>query len=848
MTRFGLRIYRWLLAAVRPDLTPHLDEITATVGLRLEAARGLGAARLWTLEVADLLRGGLARAGVGWRQDVRTAVRGVARSPVTAALVALAVAGGVAALTATASVLATVAVDGLPYPDARRLVAVAATRDGAGAGPRPLRAVEWEAYAADVADGASPFEAVGASWAWTVTVGGDGEPRRVPALRVTPGWFETLGAAPARGRTLGSSTDDATVPRAVLSWDFWMDRFGGRDEALGQVVVLDGVPHEVVGVAPRGFEPPVGAAHVFVHHAPGTEAWTGRWLDGVARLAPGADVDAAVLRLTALNDRAARGAGVSTGWTAVATPLHTVVFGDVQPALRLAAAVAGLLFLATVSSTLGLLLTRTLRRRGEFAVRRALGARSSRIARIVALEGLWLSAVGGSAGIGAGLVVGRRLLETTGPLVPHVGPGDVARWGMGVGGGAALVVALLALIVPAGVGGALAGPVRSGRWARALAAGQLALAVVLVATSIALATSLRTLAREPLGFEGRSAGAVRLALPAGRYSDPPSVSDFYGAVVAALEARTDVDAAGAGSDLPLGGPGAWGTAWTPGADDDGGVPVLQRVAAPGWFAAAGVSLLEGRDFEAGDGAGEPRVIVSRTLAAALWPDGSAVGRRMAPRRDPEGPWATVVGVVDDVRYEGIEAPGRPQYYEPHRASGWTEMYVVVRGAAARDAAGVVRTVLADLDPGVPVEDHGLLEGAVARATLPRRLTGAATLLFALGATGVVGVGVVGASGAAVARRRRELALRRAVGAGPGRTLAAALRGAGATAVAGVTLGVLGLWWLAPVTEGLLFGVEPLAGGGIALAAAVLGGTALLAAIPAAWRALAADPAAVLRGE
>ncbi len=861
MRRLALALYRRLLGALRPDLAPVADELVETVGDRLDGRGRVGAARIWGVEVADLLRGGIERRWIAWVYDVAAARRGIRRAPFTAALVVASVAGGVAALTAAAALLAHVVVDGLPYPEAHRLVSVAAQRDEAGAGPRALRVVEWEAYRDAAASGTGGVESVGASWRWTTTLTGAGGPRRIPALRVTPGWFETLGAEPRLGRFPGGAPDDETEPRVVVSWGLWSREFGGDDRALGRTLVLDGTPHTVVGVAPRGFRPPDGEAEVFVHHGPGTEGWIGRWLDGVARVAPGTDLEALARRLTALNDGAARAVGVSTGWSAHVRPLHGAVFGDIEPALRLAAAVAGLVFLAMAASTLGLLLARTMRRRGELAVRRALGAGARHIGRIVALEGAGLALCGGAAGIALGLLVGDRVLVASSGLVPLADRGGVARWGVVVGALATVGVGLLAAGLPAVVGRTLAhttnpgrgarsgGPGPGGRRGRVLVAAQLALAFVLVATAASLVASLRALGREPLGFRSASAAAVRIALPSDRYADPAAVVGFYTAVGTALSSRLDVDAVGVGSDLPLGGAGSWGTAWTPGASDDDGVPVLQRTAAPGWFDAVGIEVLEGRDFTADDGAEARTVMVSRTLADALWPDGAAIGRRMAPRRDPDGAWATVVGVVEEGRYEGVEAPGRPQYYEPHRAAPWTEMYLVVRGpAAVRDPAARVRSVVAELDPQVPVEDHGPLERVVERATAPRRLTGSATVLFALGAVGVVGVGVVGTSGLAMDRRRREFAVRRAVGADAGGVLLALLRGTGWTAAVGVSVGLVGLWLLAPVTEGLLFGVRPISPGAVTLAAGALAVTASLAGLPALFRALAADPAEALRGD
>ena len=659
---------------------------------------------------------------------------------------------------------------------------------------------------------------------------------------------------------------EGAPPVVLLSHRTWRTRFGADPHVVGRSVSLSEMPYTVIGVMPEGFRPPF---------APDAELW--RALGGspsalcgpgcagmgvLARLAGGVTLAQARAHGAALAARLAeaypdtdRDAGLR-----ISGLRGDLVRRSARPLWILLGAV-GFVLLIACTNVANLLLARGLARRDELAVRVALGAERGRIAGLLLAESLVLAVLGGVAGVGLAAWGTDGVLALAPPQavaeLQGVGTsGRVLAFTIAVSMATGVLFGLLPALrlAPSGAAPPRALPKRTGArvdtWA-VLAVAQLALAVVLVGGAGLLVRSFLALDSVDLGFSPERVLAAELALPEGRYPEEADRRAYVQALVNRLRDLPGVSAVGAASVLPL-------------APDDREVELRVEGAPPpveaahleagirpvteGYFEAVGLTLHEGRGFEATDRTSTERVVVvNETLARALFPDGGAEGRRIAWSDNAGAGWRTIVGVARDARHFGLREPPHPAVYVPYRQMAPGRMSLVVRVSGDPLAfAEDLRQAVSGLDPALAPAGIRPLRARVDEALAPDRFVAVLLSVFAVLALALAAVGVYGVTWHGVAWRTREVAVRLALGADAADVLWTVVRGALVLAAAGVGIGAAGTLAMDHVLSGFLFGVEATDVPTVAATAALLACVAVLAAWSPARRAGRADPMRGLR--
>ncbi len=794
--------------------------------------------------------------------DLRYTLRQLRKNPSFALAGVVTLALGLGATTAIYSVVDGVLLSPLPYPDAERLVRVwhhNARND------EPRETVSYETFRELTGAVPSIEAAAGISPHWSFTVRSPGEPERVHGYWVSASTFDLLGIRPALGRGL-LPDDDApgAEPVVVLDHGFWQRKFGGDSDVVGRSVQLGSTAVTIVGVMPPGFRFGEEVA-LWLPLAGNPIADNGRqvrWVDVVARLAPGATVADARRETAAFASRLARAyPAANEGLGATVESLYTATVGDVRPALWTLLGGVGFLLLIVCSNLANLLLARVSARRGELAVRGALGASPARVARQLLTESLALSVLGGLLG----LLLGLWLLE----LFRTLGPQDLPRLRevaldlrvLGIAGLVTLLVGLALGLAPAlyATGGKRhlwlkeAGRARSEggeRLRSGAVVAQVALAVVLLAGAGLLFRSFLEVTSVDPGF--RAEGVLTL-----QFTRPPDLDDaaavgFYDRLFEDLEALPDVAAAGAVTRLPLGGNISTRLDVRGRAFEEGELPEVQfRRAGGRYFEAMGVPLLQGRTFDRRDRPeAQPVMIASRRAADLLWPGEDPVGGhvRFGFAAD-DAPWVEVVGVVGDVRHFGLEAEAPPTVYVPFsQGPPGTPLLAVRTPGDPRAITGSVRETLRALAPEVVTWDLRPMTAHVGDSLASRRF-----LLLLIGFFGVLAlvlaaVGIYGVVAFGVRRRTREIGVRMALGADRPAVVRMVVSRGLRLSLGGLALGLPAALLLTRLIRGLLFEVapaDPVALGGVVL---LLGGVATFASWLPSRLAVRVDPMAVLREE
>ena len=803
-------------------------------------------------------------AGMG---DVRLAIRALARSPGFTAAAVLTLGLGIAAATSVWSVVYGVMLRPLPYHDPASLVLVEGTRRFAG---EPRR----ETFSArDVTD----WQRVGslAALAGYADVGRaldtrDGlEP--VTNTLVSSTFFSTLGTPPAAGRLPDASDDRAPV--AVVSHRLWLRLFDGRADAIGSAIRLGDRDYAIVGVAAAGFRYPNDRVDVWTpmgeaEHggfAPFLAARRGGGVSLVARLRPGVTVEEAQaeLRVHAEHLSAARG---ETGpvLEPVVTALADAAAGGLGPALRLFMGATGLLLLVAVANVTNLTIARQAARARGLAVRLALGASRGRLLAHAAAEGLLVGAAGGLTGLLLVFAAVRILVWLAPPQLPRLDAVRVDAPVLAFAAAVGLLATLVATLAPAlhaarqdgastlGAGMRIAGGTRAAGWRALLVGAQIAVSIVLLVATAVLTRSFVRLLQVEVGARTNDVLVARLDLSLGRTLDETQQRALGAALVARSRALPGVVEAAIGTSLPPNGQMVQLTLKDL-ASAHGVIPEYAAVAAPtspGYFAALGIPLIQGRVFEGGDDVSRGRVlVVSADVAQDLF-GGRALGRTLTLPTPRDGSvTATVVGVVGNVRYGGLAGPTQPTLYVPFAQQPWPSAFLLVRTAGSPTAlAGSLRQAVSAVDRRIGVVSIRTLDDVLAQETAPPAfraavlgtMTAASVLLAAIGLAGVVGY--------SVAMRTAEIGVRMALGAGRGDV---AWMVVGEAARLGAAGGALGLAVAAAGTRlltGLVFGVSAGDPASFMVATALLALVIAAASAGPAWRAARVDPVVALRAE
>ena len=802
-------------------------------------------------------------------QDLRYGARSLLHARVYTAAAIATLALGIGATTAIFSVVDAVLLRPLPYADPNGLVmlwehhmsGVGAAHNNTG----PANFLAWR-------DETRSFSAMAAFANARVTiVGAGGEPASEQTRYASAALLPLLGVKPFIGRLYDETDDTPSAARVVdLDYGFWQRRFGGRRDVVGTTVQINGNDVTILGVLPKGFsffEP--AAVWMPTRFSDAERTFGGRYLRVVARLKPGVSWQQADLEMKAVaRRRATEMPTLNANWTSLASPLRDDLAGKSRtPLLVLLGAVTFLLLIAC-ANVANLMLARAGDRRREMAVRVALGAAPRRIVRQLLTESVMLALAGAALGV-LGAWAGTRILGGLAPAqlgavaVSRIGlDGRVLAFAIGVAMATGIAFGLAPALQSArrdpkdalsegGRSGA-AGSRRAGRLRAALVVVEIGLAVVLLAGAGLMVRSLADLRRVPLGFDAAHALTAGLVLHGHAYDSSAAAVSFFERAEQRIAALPGVRAVGSISWLPLSGQRSAssftvvGQPTPPLGDEPAGD---FRAITPGYFAAMGIPIEEGRGLEATDRRDAAQVaVVSHTLARTFFPNESAVGHELKFEWDG---WYTVriVGVAGDVHHDGPRTEPYMEIYRPLEQFPYDGMTLVVRSSGdPRALAAPVRAALRDIDPAQAVEDVKPMIDYVHASVGDTRLD---TVLFAM--FGVIGlvlamIGIYGLGAYTVQQRRHEFGIRMALGAQRGAVLSMAIRRGLVLAALGLAVGVAGALSLTHLMGALLFGVKPNDPVTFVWVAVALAAVAALSAWVPARRATRLDPVAALRSD
>ena len=795
-------------------------------------------------------------------RDLRYALRTLRKSPAFTTTAAATLALAIGTNTAMFSVLNAVLLRPLPFRSPEQL-AILWTEDPTQdlrEGRSALWDVEqWRSQSQSFADMAT-FDSVS-----TTLTGADGAEQIVGAS-ISPNLLSLLGVQPVRGRNFSSEETEQRKRLVLISHRFWQARFGGSNDAIGATIVLNGLPSQIIGILPADFQIARFDADVWEPHTTrrsvrGPDTWF-----VVGRLRPGVTFDQAQTEMSAiarrLNDQlpaAERNRGISV------VPLSLYMVG---PQSRLALWMLGgavfCVFLIAAANVTSLSLARSTARAREMAVRAALGANAGRIVRQLLTESVLLAAVSGLIGT---LVAfgGIRLIRAFGPdNLPRLNEVSldlrVLGWALATSLLAGILVGLAPAITtlrrdlrPSGEesGRSVSGGTSTRRIRRALVVAEFALAIVLLVGAGLLVRSWRYVNNIDPGFRPERVLAMEVSPPT-TFSVPAQRIDLYHRVLEEIQAVPGVESAGIIDDLFTDNPREQVLTVE---RDDGTVSERLRFTrhevSADFFRTLGTPLLRGRFFSIGDRPEAPRVaIINDAMARRSWPGHDPVGRRvkLGPR-DSDGPWFTVVGVVGDMRRQGLEREALPQMFVSLAQShppGDVAFFIRTSSDDPLAMAGALRAAVRRVEKNAPIFGVAPLEQQLGTYLAQRRFQTSLLTGFSIVALLMAAVGIYGLIQYSIATRTQEIGLRMAIGAQAG-DIFRMIIGEGLTlSLTGVAIGLVGASWLGRAGSSLLFGVtasDPLTFTTVSL---LLTAVAIAASYLPARRAMRVDPILALR--
>ena len=797
-------------------------------------------------------------------QDARVALRGLRRTPGFTVVALLTLTLTIGANAAIFSVVRSVLLRPLPYPDAHQLVQLWTDHRRLGrADPEWFAPPEFDEWRRSN----TTFSAMAgySGWAPDLT-GAGGDPEALSGVAVNWNMPAVLGITPALGRSFVEAEDDPNGERVVLLSDaFWRRRFGADSSILNTAIHLNGEPWTVIGVLPPGFEAPFQADVWRAARRPATGCqWGCVVLRAIGRLRPDvtlvqaqADVGRVAVRLAAEHPESNRDVGA---WL---VPLQRQIVGPTRDPLIALSAAVGLVLLIGCVNLANLLLVRGASRARELSVRAALGAGRGRLLRQLLTESSVLAIVGGALGLLLALWGGQFLGRLVPAQVRSVQALDldwaVIVFTIGLTAFAGLLFGLLPAVRSAR--GDLMSALRTaghdaagkgGALRRGLVVGQLALAVVLLVGAGLLLRSFLRMQQTDLGYRESGLVTAAVAFPRTRYPDAPRLLVATEDLLSRLRAHPAIRGAEL-TDLPPLSPGDQDiTAIAIGEDPPAGAPpsVWYRAVSAGYLGLIGMRIIAGRDFTPEDRAGSARVaIVNEEAARRYWGGKSPLGRTLAGGPEADAQRVTVIGVVANARHDGPNQPYKKEMFLPLAQSPSRAVTIVIE--PTRDvpsAVAALREALRAVDPLVPLAGVRPMNELVAEAIALPRVYAMLIGIFATVALGLASLGVYGVMSYAVTQRQREIGVRLALGAGPGAIRTLVLGEGTRLAVLGVVIGIAGALAGARLLRSLLFEVSSLDLVAFAGAPLVLAALALLAAYIPARRAMRVDPLVAIREE
>ncbi len=795
-------------------------------------------------------QGSIAALEILWR-DARFAWRSLAKSPSYSVAAALVLALAMGASTAMYSVVDAVLLRPLPFPEPAKLVMLwtqvpsQSVREGRTAYGS---IAEWRRHS-------QSFGAIAAFDPASATLTTDSGAGKVSTMRASPEFLALLGVRLLHGRAFTAREADERERVAVIGHRFWQSRFGGSREALGAFLTLDGVRCRVIGILPADFV--FRDADMIEPHTAGADWETQRGATGsgswfaLGRLREGVTIGQAEEEMNALarNLDGHRNLGISV------TPLDRHLTGGRQrlAVWMMAGAIVCVLLMA-VSNVASLSLARAASRETEIAVRAALGGSPGRILRQLLVESLLLALLAGALGLTVTMAALRAIRAVEPDVLFRL---NEVRFDWNVLAGAlalCVVTGLLVGMAPAIVAArqnasaivtrsarGVAGRMGAARLRRALVISEFALALMLLAGAGLLLRSLNSLGQAPLGFEPN--GVLSVAVSATSLGGPAQRAEFYRRVLDEIRPLAGVSGVGVISNFFAAGSAERAVELNGG--DTQRLRLRSDELSDGFLQTMGVPLVSGRFFSSADGAaGEAKALVNQAMARRLWPDRDPIGQRF----QTGGSTFTVVGVVGDMRRQGLEADPIPQMFEPLAQNPPRLAAILIRTSLddPMKLAAAVEQAVHRADRRVPVYGVNAVERQLAQSLAPRRFQTMVLVGFAAVALLMAAIGIHGLIQYSITARVREIGIRMAMGSSEGGILRLILGEGLMLSFAGLALGAAGALWLSRIGSSLLFGVsatDPVAFAGAAL---ILTAASLAACYFPARRAMKLDPMTCLR--
>ena len=792
----------------------------------------------------------------GWLQDLRIAVRGLAKQKAWAAVAIVTLALGSGANTALFTIVNAALLRPLPYPDSNRIVSVSEMDKGVDHGTVPVPTFsEWGRTA-------HSFSALAAYTNTSAVLGSVDVPEVVDGARVSASYFRVFGVNPHRGRVFTAEEDRPGSPEVVvLSDQLWRRGFAADSAIVGKTVVLDGTSSEVIGVMPASFT----TARRAQFWTPlrlatsGNSAGVIRYYAIIARLQPGITVAAARDELAAIDRRLdLEKPANARGWTPVVMTLHDRRFGDNRSALLLLFGAVGVLLLIACANVSSLLLARAVRRQREFAVRIALGATRGRLVRYLVCESLVLALAGGLLGLGVAIAAVNYFVSIGPAWIANVENIRVDNAVLFFTFAVSVVTGFAFGLVPASDAGrgdlaqALAGgnarathTPRQDRLRRVLVVAELATALMLLTGAGLLTNSFaRAIAVDP-GFRPQRLLAAMLDLPRSRYGGD-TAGAFYDEMLARVRALPGVESAALAAGRP---PASRRMSFTTKESGTESPRIDVTAVGDGYVETIGATLVAGRAFTTADGLNAPPVaMINETMARVMFPGRNALEQRIKMGDTPQG--VAIVGVMRDMVQRGAESGPAPFVFLPVSQDGATRsMTILARSADAPELLeNPIRQIVRSLDAAQPAPTFTTMEDALSDAVAPLRFTFVLLGIFASVAAILAAVGLYGVMAYLVDDRTREIGIRVALGADRSQVIRIVVGNGMTLTLIGLVAGFLMSLAAVRLLRTMLYGVSMYDPWTFAAGAMVLALAAFLACYLPARRATRLDPMAALRGE
>ncbi len=796
--------------------------------------------------------------------DLAFAVRRMTRRPIVPVVVMLTLAAGIAAVTGVFSVADTVLFRPLPLPDPNRIVRLYSTLSGPSQAMGPVASVNYLDLK-DVTATSHTLATTAAYAATSLTWRADSGAESLAVVRVSSTYADVLGLRPTRGRWF-TNEEFATGAdaEAVITDGFWQRAFGGRDDAVGQTLDLEGRRVRIVGVLPKTsflfpaaaeiWMPLVIAPNSFLNNRQSVQ------LAAVARVRPDSSVELASSELATINHQLQQAYPMQSGKRTLALrPLGDSLSGPIRPTLLLLIAAVLAVLVIAAANVAGLLLSDAAVRRQEFAIRGALGASGIRLTRQVLIEMLVLVGMGGLIGLIATPALTQTLIARYPVPLPRVTEMTLNLRVLTVAVGATFMSGLLVALplMRAARRLDLIGGLRdsartgTGHAARRVASGlvvvQVALSVVLLSAGALFLRTFVTTAKSDIGFDPSGVLVFNISPAGPRYAQPDQVVRFYDDFLNRIREIPGVSSVGVTQFLPFA-PGMWGDNFARVGEPDA-APNLPEAnmhfISPDLPRALGMRITGGRSFSDTDGLDAPKVaMVNETLARGAF-GGDPLGRRIVW----QGITAEIVGVVSDKKHVSLADAPVGELYIPWAQAGHSGAWVVVRGDHPEHFGSIIKDRLHTLDATIPMTKVGTMDARMADVMAPERFRATLASTLGVSALGLAALGLYGILVHRVARQTREIGIRLALGESPARVRRTVVLGALKLSAGGIVVGVVGAVWAARLIQGFmttgLRARDPITFASVAVA--LLAVSAAAAWLPAR-RASRTDPLAALRQE